>query len=168
MPSPQVRPLDEQILRTAGLFQALAAFPIAFFLGSCAWFALFDTYSQGYFYYFFADSMTALMAAGIIFVVIVQRKVVATKLLTLQFEAGKTVLATGLWVWLMLDSALGRWSRERVPRATMASILLVLFFYPVLGYAIVQWKVGDEEDRSVVSEERAERGESEQTPLLSG
>lgn len=69
--------------------------------------------------------MTALMASGIIFVVIVQRKVVSTKLLTLQFEAIKTVLATGLWIWLMLDSALGRWAEERVPRATMASILLM-------------------------------------------
>jgi hypothetical protein len=141
MPNPQIRPLEDQILRTAALFQSLAAFPIAFFLGTCAWFQLFDYYEG--FYYFLqvfhfykgcsysiltvlsSDSITALMASGIIFIVIVQRKIVATKLLTLQFEAVKTFLATGLWVWLLIDSAIGRWPQRRMPRAFLASLLLV-------------------------------------------
>ena len=76
------------------------------------------------------------MAAGIIFIVIVQRKVSSTDLLTLQFEAAKSILATGLWLWLMLDSAFGPWKRRqyrdpsrevpmRVARAATAAILLL-------------------------------------------
>ena len=76
------------------------------------------------------------MAAGIIFIVIVQRKVSSTDLLTLQFEVAKSILATGLWLWLMLDSAFGPWKRRqyrdpsrevprRVARAATAAILLL-------------------------------------------
>jgi len=65
------------------------------------------------------------MAAFIIFVVLVQRKVEPTKMQTLVFEAVKTVLATGLWIWLLVDSAISSWPQRRIPTAATASILLV-------------------------------------------
>jgi hypothetical protein len=76
------------------------------------------------------------MAAGIIFIVLVQRKIQATNLLTFQFEIGKSLLATGLWLWLILDSAFGPWQRRltidpepekqrRLVRSAFASILLL-------------------------------------------
>jgi hypothetical protein len=52
------------------------------------------------------------MAAGIIFIVYIQRKAAATPYQTLCFEAAKSVLATGLWLWLILDSAFGPWKHE--------------------------------------------------------
>jgi hypothetical protein len=52
------------------------------------------------------------MAAGIIFIVYIQRKAVATPFQTLCLEGAKSVLATGLWLWLILDSAFGPWKVE--------------------------------------------------------
>ena len=75
------------------------------------------------------------MAAGIIFIVLIQRKIRAADLLTFQFEIGKATLATGLWLWLILDSAFGPWQRrrtitepekqQRLVRSAFASILLL-------------------------------------------
>jgi hypothetical protein len=89
-----------------------------------------------------APSMTALMSAGIVFIVYVQRKAVATPYQALIFEVAKSVLATGLWLWLILDSAFGPWRvqhhdhapdtyadpdyvRRRVQRDALASLLLM-------------------------------------------
>jgi hypothetical protein len=75
------------------------------------------------------------MAGAIIFLVIVQRKASVSDGQTFQFEAAKSLLATGLWLWLILDSAFGPWQRDwnypreersrRVVRSAFASILLL-------------------------------------------
>ena len=89
-----------------------------------------------------APSMTAFMAAGIVFIVYVQRRAIATPYQVLMLEAAKSVLATGLWLWLILDSAFGPWRvqhhdhapdtyvdpdyvKRRVQHDALASLLLV-------------------------------------------
>lgn len=76
------------------------------------------------------DTVTAIMAAGIIFCVYVQRKAQISTTQSLLFEAAKSVLATGLWLWFVLDSAFGPWLQrcryyahdcdERIPRTVRA------------------------------------------------
>ncbi|OAG18204.1 hypothetical protein CC77DRAFT_1096782 [Alternaria alternata] len=128
-----------------------------------------------------APSMTAFMAAGIVFIVYVQRKAIATPYQVLMFEAAKSVLATGLWLWLILDSAFGPWRvqhhdhapdtyvdpdyvKRRVQHDALASLLLIVFFYPPLGYSYIVWRTksshgGGEGEERLNREERA--------PLLS-
>jgi hypothetical protein len=82
------------------------------------------------------------MAAGIIFIVYIQRKAIATPFQTLCFEGAKSTLATGLWLWLILDSTFGPWQvgyhdhvpdtyadpdlvRRRVLRDALAVIVLL-------------------------------------------
>ena len=73
-----------------------------------------------------ANTVTAFLALLIILVIIVQRNVTATRLTTLQFEAAKSVIATVLWLWLFIDSAAqARNRKQRLPRAAIASILLL-------------------------------------------
>ncbi|CAN9284967.1 unnamed protein product [Alternaria alternata] len=113
-------------------------------LGFFAWEQMVFPYRED-FYSFFLDSapsMTALMAAGIVFIVYVQRKAIATPYQVLMFEAAKSVLATGLWLWLILDSAFGPWRvqhhdhapdtyvdpdyvKRRVQHDALASLLLM-------------------------------------------
>ncbi|CAN9273333.1 unnamed protein product [Alternaria alternata] len=110
-------------------------------LGFFAWEQMVFPYRED-FYSFFAPSMTAFMAAGIVFIVYVQRKAIATPYQVLMFEAAKSVLATGLWLWLILDSAFGPWRvqhhdhapdtyvdpdyvKRRVQHDALASLLLM-------------------------------------------
>ena len=81
-----------------------------------------------------ASSITAFMSAGIVFIVYVQRKAVATPFQVFVFEVAKSVLATGLWLWLILNSAFGpnrgyytepEIVRRRVQRDALASLLLL-------------------------------------------
>ena len=81
-----------------------------------------------------ASSITALMSAGIVFIVYVQRKAIATPFQAFVFEIVKSVFATGLWLWLILDSAFGPHRgyytepevvRRRVQRDALASLLLL-------------------------------------------
>jgi hypothetical protein len=75
------------------------------------------------------------MSAGIIFIVYVQRKALVSAYQTLICEAVKSVLATALWLWLILDAAFGPWKEggyihdedveRRVKRAALSSILLL-------------------------------------------
>ncbi|KAF2675679.1 hypothetical protein K458DRAFT_437823 [Lentithecium fluviatile CBS 122367] len=171
MAESQQRPLGLQMLRGVGIFQAIVALPTMFILGMMAYIQLFESYLL--YYYFVADSLTAIMAAGIIFIVYVQRKAIVSSFQTLVFEAIKSALATGLWLWLILDSAFGPWKNwrhigdedveRRIKRAALSSILLVLLFYPPLGYAYISWRAGDGDDDQ--DAERSER--TERTPLLS-
>lgn len=170
------RPLGQQMLRGVGIFQALAALPTMIILGICAYEQLF--YAYDLYYYFIADSMTALMAAGIVFIVYVQRKAVVTNFQTLLFETIKSILATGLWLWLILDSAFGPWKyryvyhdgkdvERRVKRAALSSILLILLFYPPLVYAYIVWKGAAGHDFAVSGDDRTEDvDQTERTPLL--
>lgn len=97
--------LGQTCLRTAWLFQALSAAPVLLFLGTEAFTHFLSSIEA--IYDFVMSLLTSLMAAGIIFVVLVQRQLrgsaAASKHLTLKFESAKAVLATGLWVWMMLD-----------------------------------------------------------------
>ena len=83
------------------------------------------------------------MAAGIVFLVFVQRKIFAPPSrqqaavqfqigdftpegLSLLFEVAKAVLATAMWIWLLLDSAVGpNSSHDRVVTAVITVVLLL-------------------------------------------
>ncbi|KAI4950510.1 hypothetical protein J4E91_004393 [Alternaria rosae] len=102
-------------------------------LGFFAWEQMIFPYEENY-YYFFASSITALMSAGIVFIVYVQRKAIATPFQAFIFEIAKSLFATGLWLWLILDSAFGprrgyytepELVRRRVQRDALASLLLL-------------------------------------------
>jgi len=59
-------------------------------------------------YEFLTDFSTFLMASGIIIVALVQRPPPNTgKALMLLCEIAKSVLATAIWIWLMIDAVLG-------------------------------------------------------------
>lgn len=88
-------------LAKAWIFQAIVAGPTFVVLGMCAMFAMWDA-TYWTVYDFLTFSCTAIMAGGIIFLVLVQRQIpTAGKLWTFRFELAKSVLATGLWLWLM-------------------------------------------------------------------
>ena len=98
--------ISQTFLRTLWLFQAIAASPIFIFLGLNA-FGQFRGSFRSFYDYITALS-TTVVDGGIIFIVLVQRKIPedwTTVRLTLRFEIVKAVLATFLWVWLMLDTA---------------------------------------------------------------
>ncbi|KAG9190595.1 hypothetical protein G6011_08683 [Alternaria panax] len=185
MASVNSRPLGQQTLRGFGIFQAIISIPTMIVLGFFASDEMVFPYHEN-FYYFFALSMTAFMSAGIAFIVYVQRKAIATPYQALMFEVAKSVLATGLWLWLILDSAFGPWRvqhhyhapdthadpdyvKRRIQHDALASLVLIIFFYPPLGYSYVVWRTkgshgdiahaGDDGENDVDREERA--------PLLS-
>ncbi|KAJ4298978.1 hypothetical protein N0V90_004222 [Kalmusia sp. IMI 367209] len=144
--------VGQQMLRGVGIFQAVIALPVFFFLGFQAFVSLLEPWSW-LLYYFVTDTITAIMAAGIIFAVYVQRKASMSKYQYLIFEGTKSILATALWLWLILESAFGPWLKHchRV------------FFYPSLAYAYLSWKKGIDAD-----EDAAERGDAtDRSPLLS-
>ena len=122
--------LGSAFLRTYWLFQAIFATPIAAALAVSTFVRVLDTHGP---VYDVATSLcNAILAAGIVFIVLVQRKVPVDKNLTLAFEIAKSVLATTLWVWLMLDAAIGPQSIEdyykrdtRVGSAAVSSIALL-------------------------------------------
>jgi hypothetical protein len=74
--------------------------------------------------------MNAIFAGGIIFIVLMQRKLgISNKYLTTIFEVSKSMLGTVMWVWLMLDSAFYKPEYyydppNRLPRAALAFIVL--------------------------------------------
>jgi len=88
-------------LSKAWLFQAIVAGPTFVVLGMCAMFAIWEA-TYWTVYDFLTFSCTAIMAGGIIFVVLVQRQLpTAGKLWTFRFELTKSALATAMWIWLM-------------------------------------------------------------------
>ncbi|KAI1263896.1 hypothetical protein F5Y18DRAFT_437881 [Xylariaceae sp. FL1019] len=181
--SPGTRALGAQALITLGSFQAIIALPVVLFLGGCAFYWLYgDYYSRYYgrFYYFF-DFINALLGAGIIFIVLVQRKTRLDKVKTLLFEATKSILATAMWLWLLLDTLLGPWqnglrdgTRERamanrLARTGTAVLILLLIFYPSVSYAYYQWNTregSDADEGEAESQPQEGREADEQRPLL--
>ena len=126
--------LNRAFLTTAWTFQLIAAGPIFVWLGLAAIFNLFYTFDRvGD---FITHLFTSLFAAGIFFIVLVQRKLrsqdALDKPLTLKFEIAKLVLAIALWVWLMMDAIFGpedhygwRMRQTRII-ASAVSVILVL------------------------------------------
>ncbi|KAI0147548.1 hypothetical protein GGR57DRAFT_255509 [Xylariaceae sp. FL1272] len=182
--SPGPRALGAQALITLGLFQAIIAFPVVLFLGGCAFYWLYDDYYSRYygrFYYFFSDFINALLGAGIIFIVLVQRKTRLDRVRTLLFESTKSILATAMWLWLLFDTLFGPWqnglrddTRERakanrLARTGTAILILLLFFYPSVAYAYCQWKTREEggaDEGEAEPEQQEEPEPDEQSPLL--
>lgn len=77
-----------------------------------------------------------MFAAGIIFTVFVQRNANMSKTITLYFEEAKSGLATGVWLWLLLDTIFGPehhywyyYNGPRGPRITRAAISVILLLY---------------------------------------
>ncbi len=133
---PSDHSLELVLLTRVWLFQAIVAAPTFVVLGTCAIINMFSTYDT--LYDFITHLCTAILAMGIIFVVLVQRKVpTAGKSLTVKFEIAKSVLATSLWIWLMADSIWGPSSHSgygkretRIVASGFASILLLYVTYP--------------------------------------
>ncbi|KAK5683762.1 hypothetical protein LTR17_027229 [Elasticomyces elasticus] len=135
--------LGRLFLRTVWIFQAIAAGPIFFCLGMLAIFNMFHTFNT--LYEFFTHLITAFLAAGIIFIVVVQRTLPpaeTAKNLTLRFEVSKSILATALWLWLMFDAIFGPRDHsgyymprsQRITVAAISSVLPLVLFYPTVIY----------------------------------
>jgi hypothetical protein len=84
------------------------------------------------------DALNALFAAGIIFLSIITMRQPLSNLNMLRFEVGKSILATSLWLWLVLDAAFGPWQyrypnvdkdyihRQKIARIQRAFLSLIL------------------------------------------
>ncbi|KAK5153491.1 hypothetical protein LTS14_007662 [Recurvomyces mirabilis] len=153
-------------LRTIWLFQAIVASPIFVILGIQAIINMFHTYTT--LYEFITHLCTSLLAGTIIFLVLVQRKMPASKTTTMQtlnFEAGKALCAELLWLWLLLDAIFGPESHygyydgrgRRIAVAVITVVPTALLFYPTVFWAV-------REHLKAIREEAAPT--SEQTPLL--
>ena len=127
--------INRAFLTTAWTFQLVAAGPIFVWLGLAAIFNLFYTFDP--IVDFITHLFTSLFAAGIFFIVLVQRKLrnedASNRPLTLKFEVAKLVLAIVLWVWLMMDAIFGpddhygyRNGRKTRIIASAVSVLLIL------------------------------------------
>ncbi|KAF1976887.1 hypothetical protein BU23DRAFT_565555 [Bimuria novae-zelandiae CBS 107.79] len=103
------------------------------------------------------------MAAGIIFSVYVQHKAEITPYQYLLLEATKSILATGLWLWLILDAGSGPWLSickrysysdcDAGPGVTRSALAII-------------WKAASEKEEDL-EESPVERGQaSEKSPLL--
>ena len=131
--NPPTQNLGSTFLQTYWLFQAIFAGPISAALAISAFVRLLDTH--GPIYDFVTQVCNAILAGAIVFIVLVQQRMPASrvsKALTLKFEIAKSVLATALWVWLMLDAGFGPENEydyyKRGPRlgsSAVASIVLV-------------------------------------------
>jgi len=117
------------LLTRAWVFQAIVAAPTFILLGIAAIINLYNTYDT--IYDFVTDLSTSILAAGIIFIVAVQRTYSsAGNALTFKFEAAKSVLATALWFWLMCDAIWGPtnhgYYNNREKRIVTSAIAVVL------------------------------------------
>ncbi|KAK3936195.1 hypothetical protein QBC46DRAFT_296733 [Diplogelasinospora grovesii] len=169
--------LGNVLLTRTWLFQAIVAGPIFVIDGIAAILNLYDTDTWST-YEFIANLFTAILEAGIIFVVLVQRRLPeAGPQLTFHLEVVKSSLATALWIWLMADAIWGpvhHWyyidRRPGIPASAISSILLFLLFYPTVFWtshvrkmAVAAQRIGDDED-----DEEGSREDEDARPLLQG
>ncbi len=124
--------LRDTVLRTFWLFQLCVAAPISAALGVSAFVRLVEVH--GAVYDFVASLITSLMGGVIVFILIIQRRTFEHGLhidLTLRFEEVKSILATSLWVWEMVDAGIQPTSvwNQRGPRliAAGASAIVLLW-----------------------------------------
>ena len=131
--NPSAPNLGSTFLQTYWLFQAIFAGPISAALAISGFVRLLNTH--GPIYDFVTQVCNAMLAGAIVFIVLIQQRMPAnrvSKALTLKLEIAKSMLATGLWVWLMLDAGFGPENEydyyKRGPRlgsSAVASIVLV-------------------------------------------
>lgn len=156
------------MLRTASIFQAIAAICTALIQGS--W--LVDLFYRQWANYSLYDCLTAacttLLAIAILFSILVSRNSHNTPFSIMCFECVKTVSATALWLWLLLDSMFGpnRWKpnkpEDREKRVTLSAVsvlLLLVGFIPTAVFAYYNYR---HHGRAVVDEEQ----DGERAPLL--
>ena len=125
--------LGHHFLTTFWIFQLVFAAPISAALAISAVVRLLNTH--GPLYDFITHLCTSILMAAIVFIILIQRKIgleETSKNLTWRFELSKSIIATDLWIWLMLDAAFrpqeeysfyGR--STRVAAASTACILLL-------------------------------------------
>lgn len=129
-PSPPQPTIGHVFLARIWLFQAVVAAPTFVVLGMLAIVNLYNTYDT--IYDFVTHLCTAILAAAIIFVVLVQKQLPgAGKALTFRFEVAKSALATALWLWLMGDAiwgpiSHGGYRRDRTMRIVSSAISSIL------------------------------------------
>jgi hypothetical protein len=124
------------------------------------------------------DKTTQLFASGIISLVLVQWSLVnrgpSNRQLTFIFEATKAVIATIMWMWLLLDSIFyqARYNsgnrEKRIAVAAISIIVVLVLFYPSALDAAYARKVSITRNEEVPS--RQNEGdipaEDENIPLL--
>ena len=121
--------LRDTILRTFWLFQLCVSAPVCAALGVSAFVRLVEVH--GAVYDFAASLFTSMMAAVIVFILILQRRTFEQGLsidLTMKFEEAKSALATSLWIWELVDSGIQpttMWNR-RGPRMAAAGISAIV------------------------------------------
>ena len=108
MPSQPALPsnLGHTFLSRAWIFQAVIASPILLTLGIYCFVAIYDGHAPIYDFVMYLGN--TILAAGVVFIVLVQRKVQTEMLLSTEkgrrlgfwFEVGKSVMATALWAWV--------------------------------------------------------------------
>ncbi|KAK3330452.1 hypothetical protein B0H66DRAFT_62793 [Apodospora peruviana] len=173
--------LGRIFLTRAWIFQAIIASPAMIIYGGVAFFAVFDG-SYYTIYDFVMYLCESILAAGIIFIVLIQRQLKPASLrsesgkrLTVYFEAAKALLATALWLWALIDAVLTRdnyyhRSERRIAAAGIAFIVLVLFWYPTVAYSIYSLNTHSVEEEE--AEDRGQEaagaatGQGERQPLL--
>ncbi|KAM7209601.1 hypothetical protein V8F20_000004 [Naviculisporaceae sp. PSN 640] len=166
------------LLTRAWLFQAIIALPIAVILGVDALASVYDGYSKIYDFTMYLGN--SLLAGAIIFIVLVQRQLkpetflrtVDGRKLTFWFEMTKSVLATLLWGWILLDAIFNtdRYYRDddqmrRIVRCIIAYIVLIFFWYSTAWYSRYSMKNhsdGVEENEAQTTVE----DQGERAPLL--
>jgi len=162
------------MVRTAGLFQGLVAVPVMLVMGESVFEHLFWWYYYTRVYNFILAFFNALFAAGIVFIIFIQRQPIQSAAIRLYLELAKSACATAVWIWLLLDSIFGPQrgyyynppSRPRAPKiisAALSVFVLLIVFYPTLVYAIVD---KSHEDNAEVPEAGEAGPADEQTPLL--
>ena len=85
------------------------------------------------------------MAAGVLFVILVQRHPKNTKTSTYYLEIAKSSLSTALWLWLFLDSIFGPYDRyysrpEEYRLRKIIQAALCFFVLPLDHYYIHCWR----------------------------
>ncbi|KAH8658723.1 hypothetical protein BGZ60DRAFT_125367 [Tricladium varicosporioides] len=161
----------EQFVRTACIFQAIAALPTFLWMGESTieqllWYSYWDSI-----YDFTKAFFTSIIAAGILCILSVQRWSSMSIKTTFLFEVAKTLLATALWLWLLLDSIFAP-QRDynhhpryiKITKSAISVLVIFILFLPTLVFAYLRTKTPrtarDQEEVEAEDEPR------ETSPLL--
>ncbi|KAG9238173.1 hypothetical protein BJ875DRAFT_480627 [Amylocarpus encephaloides] len=162
--------LHERIFRTLCVFQALIALPAMFSMGSYAMGNVLYPYYPDL-YAFVKYFCISFLAAGILFIIIVERYHKSTPRIIFCLEMSKSILATLVWIWILFDAIMRDCNSEehwgvcypknvKIIQAAISILVPTIAFYPTLIYAAVLVS----QPRLFTDRERGASGESE--PLL--